>query len=375
MGYLQIASSSIANFSKAVISLWFRVPADTLAAGIAASIPGSTAGDGWNGAGCTPPLVRIIPLITFGSLEDTLSGSGFGGHQCSPSFIGIDCNGLVSGGGLSITGKTSPTVAVNLQTPVSCSFSKAPQAPQNELRPECYYMQGIGDNPSGGGALQTLFATADVWHHILVSFDIGHGCSITWANSDRAVLDGAYDFSAASTFSWAFDDVSKTGFSMSPSQANVYTYGTALPHIDSNLIIPQGLFTMNTAGDVTLPGGAPTDFGITVAGSSIASVGNAIGIPTSATLVDNVYQIEMAELQLFTGVSIDAGNVTNRRFFVTSDGKPQPVSVAAAGLGVAPQICLSGTSAKWIAGTNTGTGGNLTRTGTITGYTPGPGLT
>jgi hypothetical protein len=356
MGYLQIAESSLPNFTKAIISIWFRIPAATLdAVSALTDDPGGESSDGYEGACFSPPLYKIIPLITFGSLETGIGDAV--GVQVQPSFIGIDCALLDDGRPVFINGKISPTLAVNLQTPIYCSFNKTPQDPDLEQRAECYYMGGAGPG-------QFLTVTPEVLHHALISFDISPTCSITWSNANRPT-DNV--ISPGPTFSWAFDDVGMVGPSMNPAGG-----GVAAPSADpiaDNYIIPQGLFGIVAAGDTTsFPIEDSTDFVVTVSGSVIASNGNPIGIPTSSQFVLKVYNVVEGELQIFTGISANASSEDIRRLFIDAEGRPVDPAVAQAELGQAPDILLHGSS-NWKVGNNTGSlGVNFTKTGTINTY-------
>jgi hypothetical protein len=132
-------------------------------------------------------------------------------------------------------------------------------------------------------------------------------------------------------------------------------------------IIAQGLVNYPEAGDGSVAYGAGT----------IRS--GSVGIPAAATFVDNVYNIEMAELQLYTGVTLDASVEENRRAFIRSDRRPVKhvmvdgilMPAAALLLGKMPEIWMHG-SQNWIAGKNTGTLGNFAPSGTRNPY-PGPG--
>lgn len=100
-----------------------------------------------------------------------------------------------------------------------------------------------------------------------------------------------------------------------------------------------------------------------------------IQIPGDA---DTVKHIEMAELQLFTGVPFDTANVQNRRFFVTSAGKPADMSLAEQAFRKKPDVQLH-TSSKWKKAVNTGSLGKvplpgITYVGDIKTYKPDPSL-
>jgi len=380
MGFLQIAASEftpgLGDFSTAIISVWFRVPATVLAAVAAQSDPDPSVavGDGYQDSYFSPPLSKIIPLITFGSLEETLASSGEGGFPCSPSFIGIDCN-------FHITGKSQPTLAVNLQTASTCSFNKSPVNPQNEIRPEAYYMRGFGSRPYTGADPQNTYIAGDKWHHALISFDLSSGCSVTWANANRSPPDAAWAISPGPIFSWALDDVGKVGCSMQPAGGSNWANNPAITDralatpIADNYIIPQAFFEyFPSAGDIfSVPIETSTDFIISTSGG-ISAASKSVGMPASAEFVDNVYLLEMAELQFFTGVTCDATDVDIRRLFVTADGKPADINAATEFFGQAPDIQIAGQSQNWIDGHNSGVGGQFSVVGTITTYANSPGL-
>jgi hypothetical protein len=113
-----------------------------------------------------------------------------------------------------------------------------------------------------------------------------------------------------------------------------------------------------------------------------------------------IYTVEMAELQIFTGVTLDTGVEANRRTFIDferdADGNPirnddgkrtlKPVNPKQAEdlLGKRPDILLHGTT-KWQAGKNTGSlgidadgeeipSGQFTPTGEIKKYSPDPSI-
>jgi hypothetical protein len=89
--------------------------------------------------------------------------------------------------------------------------------------------------------------------------------------------------------------------------------------------------------------------------------------------VDATQKVEMAEMQVFTGVSLDTSITANRRAFIKDDGTPANPAAAQALLGKAPDILLSDFK-KWKAGTNAGTAGPFTATGTIKAYAKNPRL-
>lgn len=333
MGYLHIPASSLPNFTKAVISLWFRIPAATFTTvdAISDTAPVGFQNDHMCSMCYFPVLTKIIPLLTFGSLETDSAA-----NACQPSFVGIDCFG-----GLNV-------LAVNLQTPVFATLpaSSTPSVP----RPECFYMSGRSSPPTNNTTI-----SAATWHHALISFDISGSSSVTYNTGP------GLSYASTHSFNWALDDTSRVNISMRPSGGGQYaTQGLT----DLTAIVSQGLVDYEGVvnGDVT-----------SVSGCHIASNGNPIGAPSSSGFVSNIYKIELAELQIFTGVTLDSSVEANRRAFITSTGDPANMALAEALLGQTPDIKLHGSN-NWKLGLNTGSlGTTFTPVGTITPYTPNPG--
>jgi hypothetical protein len=111
----------------------------------------------------------------------------------------------------------------------------------------------------------------------------------------------------------------------------------------------------------------------------------AVGLPGHSQFVNNIFRVEMAELQMWVGKTLDLGNESNRRAFIDykrdQDGKPikdkkglQPVSPSkAAKLLGKPAVVMHGSS-KWAKGDNTGSVGKFAPTGKIEQYKPDPSL-
>jgi hypothetical protein len=101
--------------------------------------------------------------------------------------------------------------------------------------------------------------------------------------------------------------------------------------------------------------------------------GYPIGIPGDSRNIPFIYHIEMAEFQMFTGISIDTSDLATRRLFLQNDGTPADPSVSAGGLGQLQDVIFRN-STDFIPGINSGNAGNFSPTGTINPYTPGPAL-
>lgn len=332
MGYLH-RTTGIPNFSKAIASIWFRVPNETFTElfALTDNPDDSDNSDHFCSIAFTPPLYKTIPLISFGSQEVTTAQSSVGaGEPVSPSFIGIDC------------ALDDPVLAVNLQM---SNFATGDVDPELVNRPECFYMSG-GNGLSVG---QKCPVVADQWHNALVSFDLSLGCSSSYNG-------GVYSFDPGPLYSWTLNDVGKVGSSMFPAG------GREDEGAGENGIVPYGLVNgLNTGIEGASASWSPV---------SITSSGNALGVPTSVPFTAHVHKIQMARLQFFTGEYADVTTEEVRRVFITAGGAPADVSLARNLFGT-PVIEFR-TANDWINGRNTGSGGNFTKVGTVTAYAGTP---
>jgi hypothetical protein len=224
--------------------------------------------------------------------------------------------------------------------------------------------------------------SAGKWHHAIVSFDLTSSCAtvgnIQTADGPDPTL-GTQSDRTSSTCSMfiSFDDHDLTGKKLSC----YWPTGSGDPHA----ILPvNGYYVAST--NIFNPPVAPFNSHdgnlITITNNyedpaysyspSGAPVEGLIGIPATTERVDAIKTIEMAELQVFVDTTVDTSDLGIRRLFVTDVGKPEEMTVAAAALG-RPVIALKG-SVNWIAGVSTGSLGDLVASGTITEYSPGPGL-
>ncbi len=106
----------------------------------------------------------------------------------------------------------------------------------------------------------------------------------------------------------------------------------------------------------------------------IRARGRKLGIPVFSDLVDEMFDIELAELQVFRVVRDTAG-LQVRRALITDEGKPNRNYAEADALFGKPVLRLRG-SGNWKKGKNTGTNGDLTKndSGEIITYKPKPSL-
>lgn len=486
MSYLQL-DAGLPDFTKLVLSLWFRVPqASTDAAAAAWTGADGAMFDGIiplvvlgkKGKGDTPVQVSIEEVLAYEGTQFTVIGitggtfdyEQIGGGQCeelygpfsyrvegtlnvnlgasvvpgqpshgyvdqrtiyptgpgpdlNPSFIGLDCTGGLV------------TLFVNFETaqvPVVSEYAFNEAITPGESRPRPgegpSFQQGtritqwcsepfgllidpVGETepeeisdtvttvtaPSGTytgdyissytdisgmirnatGAIHnnvnSIAIMPDHWHHLLVSVDLqtieSHGGE---ADGDIvAFVDGA------SKLFVAVDDVNYTGLDLS----NNWVQGG-----DLNAVISDGAFeiagTRPPIGNDGEPLGTPH---YTLSSPKVPNNGEPLGVPATTQFVGKILPVEMAELQIFTGVSVDTGVMSNRRAFIDGDGKPVspspppvdgelPTPPAETLLGKKPEILLHG-SGKWIAGTNTGApAAPLVPTGKIIAYSPDPSL-
>jgi len=257
--------------------------------------------------------------------------------------------------------------------------------------------------------------TPDKWHHVLISVDLslglinGTGRKVIYDYPDCTVGDSSFDRVTVSdevvsdivnpARMWvAVDDVDFVD------ERGVSGQAAYFAGLGNNGVAPQYVYRAAAGinavsihikawelSGVVQMWTESTAFGIPTydySPSPVPSAGYALGIPAAAELVDRIHPVEMAELQIFTGVTLDTADTAKRRAFIDADGKPVNPTDAEALLGKKPDVLLHG-SGNWIHGANTGpptvtdpiTGNPipdpakaLTPTGKIVVYNPGPSL-
>jgi len=266
----------------------------------------------------------------------------------------------------------------------------------------------------------TIVVSADKWHHVLLSFDISGEISAT-GNFNGA----ANSLSSACKMWLAFDNVNYTGDDLpripnpfgGPLGPNDIITSAASDAFVATVSTPTEQTGIGSAGhtaqtsyqyDRTFTGLDSPPF-YDLSGASIALAGQPIGLPSVSGNVSNVHHIELAEFQMFTGVTLDTSVIANRRAFINYrldsnghqlpganflqsvdptratpgalPGSPPPGVTAT---GKKPDVLFHG-SRNWIAGKNTGALGVLPNgnpnpagqfhpTGKIKKYKPDPGL-
>lgn len=417
ISYLEMPQG-IPDFSKAVICLWFRLPsmsfnkrnADLTTALVNAGqiAPIMTFGAPQKGIAYAGPTVKVSTsdgYVEFPDIFDQPSWTAGGTFKVDPSYIGLDCSGNL------------PTLTFNLQTSQRATitgmqfnrseviqwspFDPNPANPwlteaEKFSTPGTGYSAGAGvgyittvvDNSFvlAGAPAAFLIPTSvelslDHWHCLLMSFDIGNGSVSNAAAQDLSgnasnptTADGVEAFSR---FWYAIDDVNYNGLA-----GNIGFSGED----DPNAILTD--LAMNVADATT---GLP--YNVAVEGAtyelrdaSIPTNGGPIGLPASGLFSGDILDIEMAELRVFTGVTLDTGITINRRAFIAADGTPETdYSIAEGLLGKKADIELH-RSGNWKLGRNTGevsagtvdqlgAGNNFVPTGEIVAYKPDPSLT
>jgi hypothetical protein len=429
MSYLEIPGG-IPGFTRSVISLWFRVPQASIDKNVEERPQTVIPLDDPRNV-----LFGIIPLVTIGMpptsprYEGTMvdvkfTGGGTpyplpildsptfhhaGDAPISPSYIGLNCT--------TSDGKNIASLEFNLQLAgrasvdgVAYTRSAVGTYGDIETPPDVIRTPGSGweSGPSFGWLSFTTIVdnsrywetqpehflvgssvtiVPDQWHHLLLSFDISSPCITHGAPPDLSHIgSGSSNASTAAGTDnycrlwYAIDDINydSSTFDLGPFEVT----GSS----DLNAILTANAYRV--ANVVTFlpynckPGTPQYRF----AAEPIPTA--RFGIPASAECVDNVYNLEMAEFQMFTGVTLDTSVTANRRAFldedgypVEPDGKPAPAEKL---LGTRPVILLHGSS-NWTSGKNTGSlgidsedkpipSGQFVRTGNVPSYKPDPSL-
>ena len=413
MSYLNMPSGPD-DFTKVVISLWFRVPKETIAA-CAKDAAAITTGN--------PPLYGIIPLVTFGKsltkpdisqqqqtwdhwqLYDAFTGDLItlvpvisytpvqtGDITIDPSYIGV----VTSTGD---HGQPVVYVKGNFQTTAIATVGGEMIISGCELH---YSPPVPGGNPDYLGATttwteynyprgpQSYYCSlpnvnvddfADHWHHLLISCDMSGSVS---TNSSGATIEAGV--SSYNRMWVALDDVNVNGYDAFPNfiggddlnaiitddsydaaagpippyplpgaqfQAMSYTESNGSVHVISGSVPEQNDGTSSAPITCSVPS-AP-----------VPSSKQLFGLPAAADQVNHIYHVEMAEFMMWIGKTLDTSKESNRRAFVDGKGKPvspdkkatvtdkQSGSIELLGK---PDVMLHKTG-NWKRGNNTGTSG------------------
>ena len=368
MSYLS-SDVGLPDFRKAVISLWFRVPQTSVDAAKAdqgydkeTMIGGSLVPllvfggivEGYNSPASrverSGVLTQHTGRLSYGSfVEDypTTTETGFNFStitdgfanptRLSPSSIAVNCAG------------DYPVIAIRLQTTsrpkrTGQFFNTATGTSSTDL----YYITSgggasappsfmreqdwvhIGDDVTDfilSGRPETFLIDGnvpiapDVWHHLLVSFDIPEDEIGNGKSSCRIWM--------------AIDDVNCTGDALGTHTPDGFASNTLFPYgggaYPDEPPLPiqtyeSGWYSRGSIGDPPIFTYVWID--TTVTGSTVPItyrftppplVGSPVSIPGPG---GSPRKVQMAELQIFTGVTLDTSVEANRRAFINSKGQP-----------------------------------------------------
>lgn len=334
MGYIERAAG-IPNFSSGVMELWFNVPQASIDVK-SAEFTAWLETEGFDG-----DLIGVIPLETFGPNTETafFPGDSVTGNL-SPCVVGVLCDNA-----------PSPHLYARFQYDYG-----APGYTATIDFNDFFQVGGsVGTGVSGGSGAQYISVTADVWHHVLISFDFSGGCATTFDETN------AVNFVDICPFHWAFDNVNYTGNYLNPGTPSVYGQAAAAG------IVSEWSRALAAAEP---PSVLPSSYSF--AAGDLTTSGNPFGVPASSDRAAHIQRVRKSRFRLFTGVTCDFSVEANRRAFITADNLQASISAAPALLGKQPEIHFE-THDDFITGNNQGTAGDFSPTGTISPYTPGPG--
>jgi len=463
MSFLTLPDPNDLDLTKAVVSMWFRVPSDAVTAAIAQD-------EKYVDGAYPRPFQALIPLLMFGPQSTrafidqelvtigsihcqavTVFPDNTVGHH-DLGLLPVVTHGPVSKGispfnntyiGLWVSEDDSSLfLNVNLQTTniasifnydfqatsyvcplpydqYAYSILVPPGAPMPTEVALAGNMPGVKDSVIEdvswsltrnqpeyyGGKSSTVTVTPDTWHHLLISWDISGSVSAHSAATPDGTATTWDGIDSASSMWVAFDDKNYTGNDLpadwpdggppnaiiTPNAMNVAdrqasinaTYNLTSPKMESAPIcIPSGNIYYYGGGTIEFP-----------------------------------YHVEMAELQVFTGVTLDTSVETNRRLFIVPDKKgvlkpvnPSPIYIPIAKTAVGdpttwedgadlpafvpppsaldpsavgsgnkllgtPAIDFTKASLNWMMGRNLGSlKGRVVRTGKIKAYFPDPSI-
>jgi hypothetical protein len=371
MSYLKLPNG-IPDFSKAVFSLWFRAPRASVIAAAGHSLPTADA--------TFLMMQNILPILTYGSIQKNANYQliidpdiihnkppnsnpvlaqpvGWAQHtpyEIDPCFIGLLCysNGTFD---MAFNIQMGNKGSYNSLLWFCTSLDYVEGSTEGNVPGSGFVGTGTGAYKStiveGTSGLQDaqndyfnvitdISLQPDTWHHVLLSFEL------------RGTLAIGPKPSSVCQLWYAIDDTDYRGWqSLGPLRDEDDGLG-------ENIIVTQQVYHQSGFGTspplffnnyVPLPSGGYSPTPIPASGAEI-------GLPAASHYVDAIFRVEMAELQIFTGVTLDTGVTRNRRAFVADDGTPvDPTGTAASSiLGKKPDVMLHGSS-DWQEGFNTGT--------------------
>lgn len=454
MGFLSMPDPPDAlDMATATVSFWFRVPQATIDQVTKLTLPRGGAA-GYSEAATWPVLQWTLTFLSWGDQQrgtvwfpsDHIVGHWYGqdgtegaaNHSLwpdlrqtgtmAPSYIGLDMSGRPNAN----NDTNAVNFVVNLQSDSKASVSGYQYAlttwdvrwiatggggmVQKETLVHTDFSEVHELAPLTFGGLAGPNIAADQWHHVLLSWTL-KGSENAHGYTGHPPDDASPSANTKSSFKmyFALDDKNYD----SKDLPATWLDGGNVNSIVSNDIIVHVAVSGSSDGREELTfsenGMGPASYSATV--NALPS--KSMYVPgkndytddnPARSEINSVYKIEMAELQIFTGVLLDTSDETNRRAFLApkkksadiastdpstagqDTGKLFPVDPNKAEelLGKQPDILLHRTN-NWKKGKNTGllgyttnpvTGektenpsGQFTPTGTIKKYTPDPSIT
>jgi len=336
---------SVGDMRKFVISFWFRIPAATV----------QKARDNLSGFGIFKVYAGVIPLVSWGNQTVGDRGSA-GSGPMPPSYIGVRTVDTLAG-------ENRTTLEVHIQTS---------DVATGDVGDDRKYPDYFGNSEIDAGFLSAGYpdVLVDHWNHVILSCDLhSHSdisckmwCAINDVNISGGQLaeDNFRGLPAMGTFFAEPNDHCSAAV-----YATIDTEDVVVSEVSA---IPSNPFCVPALSPVDIDDG---DF-------------------------NPVLKVEVAELQVFAGATLDTAITSKRRAFVDPDGYPVPPfgsvddegnpvpSPAASAVGKDAEIVLSG-SDNWITGYNSGTlghnadgeqipSGQFAPTGNILAWFPDPSL-
>jgi len=495
MSYLEI-EDGIPDFTKAVISFWFRMPLETMQD---AQQKFRAENERLSGGEYPvyPRMHGIVPLMTFGPLNEGYYVKPVKGEEytytedakvysngvyfsigetrthtswnteyektskilINPSYIGVRVGGTGEGGGdevdqgdliihFQMNGKGQGKSIALEEHGRQSSFTQLlgsfvsegfPHPPNDTAYESAFDMCLTFDVYPNGASVRTgklkdiselalraagpneainagldIKVKADVWHHVLISFDFtskasGEGLKIvdTWPDCNAGATGrpevnrertGSESVSDPCQMWIALDDKNYTGVNVHGQRSGVEgepmeglgDNGVAVDHVYAAAKAQYGvtghLKTWGVSYLIQLTEGDTSHKipSFSFGGEPVASSGHPFGIPCTSELMEHNRHVEMAEMQIFTGITLNTGDEENRRAFISDKGKPVSPKKAEELLNRRPVILLH-KSGNWIRGNNTGSlgrdedgkkidSGQFEPTAVIESYRPGPSL-
>lgn len=321
------------DLSRVIISIWFRVSSTVVDAAIAdAAVRVPLLNEGQD---LDAVFVGAIPLLSWGQPSQFLRYADAGGspvtysHTGNPSFLGlqVDPNGNFPEPYLILRFNANPGMVGGFQHSVTSPTGMGTNFPEYFQIgiPAADYLNYGRDYYAGA-----MTVTPDVWHHLFVSYDVSNGTAgECWIAIDR--VDYSSGLGTASYFWPSGGGASGSGINdPGPFPPNKIKAGFAMF---------IGMNDVNGLPVTTSPG-----FSL--------DPGPAFGIPTPVAINVHASTIDVAELQIFTGITSSAAPKALEAL-VTDRGTPKDPVLAQAFFGKKPTVLLH-PAENWVAGKNTG---------------------